>query len=236
MLKCGDLDVFTGFAGDDGGGSAELMLNNGDGTFSFAPESDIHTAALPKTSGASFTDHNRDGNIDLWLSQNSGSSGPLQDRLLWGMGDGTFVDVTQPLGLKTLPWSNIDVLNNAEAHSNGWSAAACDLNNDGWPELLAASYGRAPNHLWLNQSGESFSNHSIASGYAFDENLDWSDNESARCWCKLHPTDADCDGVPEPELIACTNDSDAFRWNHSQDRNPFRLGGNSGATVCGYRQ
>ena len=29
------------------------------------------------------------------------------------------------------------------------------------------------------------------------------DNESARCWCTLYPTDDECDGVPEPELIRC---------------------------------
>ena len=113
-----------------------------------------------------------------------------------------------------------------------WSGNACDLNNDGDPELLAASYGRAPNHLWLAGT-EGYSNESINSGYAFDENQDWTDNESARCWCTLHPTDDECAGVSEPELIQCCNsDEDAFRWNHSQDRNAFRLGGNSGTTVC----
>ena len=32
--------------------------------------------------------------------------------------------------------------------------------------------------------------------------------------------------------IVCNVPEDAFRWTHAQDRNPFRLGGNSGATEC----
>ncbi len=72
----------------------------------------------------------------------------------------------------------------------------------------------------------------MASGYAFDHRLDWSDNESARCWCLHNPASEDCAGVPEPEWIACSSDADAFRWDHSYDRELFRLGGNSGATLC----
>ena len=111
-----------------------------------------------------------------------------------------------------------------------WAGAACDLNRDGWPELLAASYGRAPNHLWLNEGGE-FVNQSVASGFAFDDRIDWSDNESARCFCKLHPDEEDCAGVPAPALTACSSDADILRWDHDYDREPFRLGGNSGTTV-----
>src|SRR5439155_22044496 len=109
-----------------------------------------------------------------------------------------------------------DALNKGLGHSNAWSAAACDLNNDGNPELLAASYGRAPNHLWQSKGKDGsfgFLNQSVASGYAFDENQDWSDNESARCWCKLHPSDVDCPGVPPPKFIPCATDADAFRWD-----------------------
>jgi hypothetical protein len=72
----------------------------------------------------------------------------------------------------------------------------------------------------------------VASGYAYDHRVDWSDNESARCWCTLHPSDTDCSGVPEPEHIRCSSDGDAFRWSHTYDRNAFRLGGNSGGSTC----
>jgi len=226
----GDLDVYTGYNADGSNAeTSEIMLNNGDGTFSLGPEdNDIRNSNADQPAGATFIDFNRDGKIDLWLGQASA----YQDRLMWGLGDGSFTDVTQPLGLATKNWSSISELNEAQGHSVSWSSVACDLNNDGWPELLSASYGRAPNHLWLAEGGENFVNNSIASGYAFDENQDWSDNESARCWCMLNPSDDDCEGVPEPELISCTTNSNAFRWNHDTDRNAYRLGGNSGATVC----
>jgi hypothetical protein len=97
---------------------------------------------------------------------------------------------------------------------------------------MASSYGRMPNHLWQGSAEGVFENRSVASGYAFDENQDWSDNESARCYCHLHPTAEDCEGVPEPEYTECNSDKDVFRWDHATGREPFQLGGNSGGTTC----
>ncbi len=236
----GDLDVFTGLASDaknPPGSTSELLLNNGDGTFALGP--DNSPVRLPNgdvPAGATFVDFDRDGLLDLWVVQNTFGGQPRQDHLYKGDGTGGFTDVTTSVGLKTLPWStSVDNLNKALGHSNAWSANACDLNDDGNPELLAASYGRAPNHLWQStgpDGGFQFVNRSIASGYSFDENQDWHDNESARCWCKLHPTDMGCAGIPAPMYIACATDADAFRWDNTSDQNAFRLGGNSGATMC----
>ena len=224
----GDLDVYLA-SPIDGAYTPEIALNDGSGFFELASdESDVRLVGFDGSAAASFVDYNLDGNLDLWIPQGSAK----QDRLLWGYGDGRFTDVTRAVGLGTKDWNYISDLNNALAHSNAWSGVACDINLDGYPELLAASYGRAPNHLWLNEQGELFVNQSISSGYAFDERQDWRDNESARCWCTLHPEDDDCSGVSAPELISCNEDADAFRWNHDQDRNLFRLGGNSGTTVC----
>jgi hypothetical protein len=226
----GDLDLYTGCPGaviDCDGQTNELMLNDGDGTFSLGPSSrDLRYDSSP--GGASFVDVDRDGHLDLWVAEYN----IAQDRLYGGDGQGNFTDNTNDAGLTTAAWSAVATLNSAESHTNAWSALACDLNNDGDPELLAASYGRAPNHLWQATGSGTYENRSIESGYAFDEIVDWSDNESARCWCKLNPTDQDCEGVPEPESISCTQDSDAFRWDHSYDREAFRLGGNSGKSAC----
>jgi hypothetical protein len=224
----GDLDIYIGVDNTTvDGASSQILLNNGDGTFAQGPSSEVALAG-DRPYGAAFADVDGDGNLDLFVAQ----YGSAQDRLYKGDGAGSFSDVTADSGLTTQQWSNLSVLNNGEAHSNAWAAAACDLNNDGLPELLASSYGRAPNHLWLN-SGGSFANQSVASGYAYDERMDWSDNQSAMCWCELHPTDPDCSGVPGPTLISCNTDADAFRWNHTYDREAFRLGGNSGGTTCG---
>ncbi len=237
----GDLDVFTGFTGDPAkpiDETTELLLNNGDGTFALGPIANPFRVAKPKTdsvAGVTFVDFDRDGNLDVWVVQNTVNGNPVQDRLYKGDGAGNFTDVTVIQGLKTKSWINIADLNAALCHSIGWSANACDLDNDGNPELLAASYGRAPNLLWQSDGPDKafhYTNRSIDSGYAFDDRTDWSDNESARCWCKLHPDAEDCAGVPAPMYIKCTVDADAFRWSHDSDREPFRLGGNSGATEC----
>ena len=223
----GDLDVYTGLPEPAGDETSELMLNQGDGTFELGPRNGAVRDTI-RAYGAVFTDVDRDGAIDLFL----GVYGPGQDRLLMGQGDGTFRDRTQARGLVTEPWDSVTALNEARAHSNAWAVEACDLDADGAPELLASSYGRAPNHLWRNDGSGRFENRSIHASYAFDDNQDWSDNESARCWCALRPDDPDCAGVPAPERIRCETTADAFRWSHSTDREPFRLGGNSGQTVC----
>jgi enediyne biosynthesis protein E4 len=232
----GDLDVFTAFHNDlTGSETPEVALQDG-GHFTLGPaDSDVRReGSFDWAAGASFLDVDRDGFLDLWVVESvDAGDQPAQDRLYAGDGTGRFTDVTAAWGLQTQAWNDVEVLNQALGHTHGWSGLACDLTNDGLPELLSASYGRAPNHLWTHL-GDSFRNDSIASGYAFDGNQDWSDNWSARCWCSLHRDDDGCSGIPEPDTtyLACDGDDDAFRWDNRFDQEPFRLGGNSGTTVC----
>ncbi|MCO4763805.1 MAG: CRTAC1 family protein, partial [Myxococcales bacterium] len=189
-----------------------------------------------------FVDVDRDGNLDLWMTHNApaGGQSPMQDRLFKGDGKGGFVDITVASGLTTKPWKLLADLNEAKAHSRAWSSAACDLNNDGWPELLASSYGRAPNHLWQAKSSAgkiSYSNVSVASGYAFDGKQDWTTNINAQCYCLENPKAADCaKAAAKANAQQCAQlkagFGGKFRWNHTYDRQPFRLGGSSGATLC----
>lgn len=235
----GDLDAFTAtLETEDRPEGAEIVLNNGDGTFSLAPldQHDLQVTGRPiNRGGAAFVDVDRDGHVDLWVGRSNGPNGPEQDNLYQGGGDGSFALVTSEWGLTTQPWQFLNDLNMARAHTNSWGVHACDLTNDGWPELLSASYGRAPNHLWHATSGDTraYTNASLSSGYAFDDRQDWTDNESARCYCQINPSAAGCEGVPSPQYIRCNSESDAFRWgNHQYAREPFRLGGNSGTTLC----
>ena len=236
----GDLDVFvaSGSAGDE---TSELMLNNGDGTFALGPEASYARAnGIP--AGSTFVDYDLDGFLDLFIVHNMGGgmSSPLQDRLLRGDGTGVFVDVTSDVGLATKGWSDLDQLNAAQGHSWAWGAASCDLNNDGLQELLAASYGRSPNQLWqavpVTETTVGFVNQSVASGYAFDHREDWTDNVGARCHCRDIPADPDCDLVDtDVDPAVCESFIAAFgqyRWDHDNDREPWRLGGNSATTFC----
>jgi enediyne biosynthesis protein E4 len=239
----GDIDFFMATAihkVEEGQETSELMLNNGDGTFSLGPvESEARREG--KTSvpaGVTFVDFNRDGYLDLWMVHNmvSEMNYPLPDNLYLGDGAGNFTDVSKDAGIQTMSWMYPFQLNEALGNSWGWSSAACDLNNDGIPELLAASYGRCPNLLWqgFEEDGEvKYENVSVYSGYSYDHRMDWTDNESARCFCKLHPDAEDCEGVPPPQYVKCDTDADIFRWNHDSDREPWRLAGNSAATSCG---
>lgn len=240
----GDLDIIVANAIHKvaaGQETTELMLNQGDGTFILGPaDSELRfegRTAVP--AGLTFVDFDRDGFVDVWMVHNmvGGAFQPLQDRLFKGDGTGRFVDVTYLAGLRTKDWRPpIENLNQALGHSWGWGAAACDLNNDGVQELLAASYGRAPNHLWqgawLGPNQVEFKNVSVYSGYAYDQRMDWTDNESARCFCKLHREAQNCADVPEPQYMTCETDADIFRWDHEGDREPWRLGGNSASTSC----
>jgi len=243
----GDLDIYVATARHkptDDQETSELMLNKGDGTFELGPaKSDARFVGKPSVpAGATFVDYNRDGNLDLWVAHNmvGGQTSPLPDALLQGDGKGGFVDVSAKVGIQTVSWYTFGPLNAAKGHSWAWSTAACDLNNDGMPELLASSYGRRPNLLWRaapkEGGGIQYVNESVASGYAYDHRFDWTDNLSAQCHCHDHPKDPECDKPPEPPPGICQSLKNSFggkyRWNHSTDREAFNLGGNSGATVC----
>ncbi len=236
----GDLDAYTGTLTADmtasAGEHSEIMLNDGTGHFVFGPDSSPIRAVgrIDSVAGASFVDYDRDGNLDLWLPQHNydtpGSIVPQQAHLFRGDGAGGFADVTIAAGLETKPWSSAADLNAGLSHSRSWGALACDLNGDGSPELLSPSYGRSPNHLWqATRTGNQvqYVNRSVASGYAYDTNQAWQDNQFARCYCQANPSAAGCSGVPAP-LITCSNN-----WNHTSDREPYRLGGNSATTACG---
>lgn len=229
----GDLDAVTGFSSKtDPSPTLSVMLNEGQGTFKLHPKP-IQTnqpgAKTQVVGGITLTDVNRDGWLDVWVGH-----GMAQDRLYLGDGQGNFTERTDALGLRTAPWTDLRALNAGKAHSNAWSSAACDLDGNGVPDLLASSYGRAPNHLWLGaqQPTLRYQNFSVPSGYAYDQGQDWRDNESARCHCKINPKDAQCEGVKPPIKLKCEVQKDAFRWLHTRDREAYRLGGNSGTTVC----
>lgn len=244
----GDLDAYLGVSTENptnnGNETSELMIQNADHTFSLGSETspvrffDSMGPLADTPSGATFTDYDVDGDLDLFVSEFgiSGASGTftfLDSHLYQNDGTGTLTDVTLATHVHTEEWTNIDHIDQGLAHPRAWSANSCDLNNDGLPDLLAASYGRAPNHIWQSTRAAdgtvSFTNRSVASGYAYDMHQDWTDNQFARCYCGSHPATGGCAGLPATMLGAPCDTS----WDMATDTHPFRLGGNSGATMCG---
>lgn len=237
----GFLDVYTGTQTADrartAGETSEIMLGQGDGTFALGPfvGEARNALGMDAPGGASFVDVDRDGNLDLWVPQHNvappgGGQVFQQDLLFLGDGTGDTLPGNARTGLNSTGWANPADRAAGLAHTRAWSAAACDLNGDGAPELLASSYGRSPNHLWRADGqgdGLSYTNVGVAAGYAFDEDQSWQDNQFARCFCASNRGAEGCADVPAP-AIACSTPN----WDHAGDRAPDRTGGNSGTTLC----
>ena len=235
----GDLDAFSGTYTDpnspmtDPGDRSEIMLNDGTGHFTFAPES--ATTPLPNqlmpTTSAAFTDADRDGRLDVfdgnWYAAYGSSYLGVQARLFHGVGAGQFSDVTQSSNLTT-DQTGFGTLTN---HKPAYGVTACDVDDDGAPELMVSAYGRQPNLLYRNDGAGHFADQSVASGFASDSNVDYRDNENFRCWCTANRSSANCQGVPNP-AIGCPNPP-SNAWGVGTDDQPWRNGGNTFTTWCG---
>jgi enediyne biosynthesis protein E4 len=101
--------------------------------------------------GASFLDFDKDGYIDLYLSNGTwiegfnGTEKPeimTENHLYRNKGDGTFEDVTKKAG--------------ASDHAYSMGAAIGDFNNDGYPDIYVCNYGA--NILYKNNGNGTFTN------------------------------------------------------------------------------
>ena len=117
----GDLDLYV--VNDFGMFIApnSLLMNDGAGTFSEA--ADCGCALEMFGMGASASDFNNDGIVDLTITD-FGSP-----RMLMGMGDGTFVDATAAVGALVTP---------SAERVTSWGTAFVDLDQDGWDDTVTA--------------------------------------------------------------------------------------------------
>ncbi len=239
----GDLDAFSGAgvetdpAKPDNGDHGEVLINQGDGTFVLGPGGDArYPVQRLNVGGASMLDYDRDGFLDLFVGFGNGADQPLPDKLYKGDGQGWFTDVSSEVGLVTKDWNLLSDINAGKAHRNTWGTTVCDVNDDGLPDLVTASYGRGFNGLWVarqTDDGVVYDDMAIPSGVGQDHRVDWTTNLNAQCYCKLNPDAEDCDQAPAPPAFFGCSAGQQLRWNHAYDRMPFRLGGNTFGTVCG---
>jgi hypothetical protein len=162
-------------------GQNRLYRNLGDGTFKdVTKEAGLLGPEARWGAGCSFVDYNRDGHLDLFVSNylqfdfskvpSPGSGvncnfkgipiecGPRglpfgQHSLYRNNGDGTFTDVTRESGIGQ-PWA-----------SYGMTVVAADFNEDGWPDIYVAS-DSTPSLLFMNQHDGTFKEEGVERGVA----------------------------------------------------------------------
>ena len=97
-------------------------------------------------SGVALIDYDNDGWLDIYLLNGStvdalkGKEAPPRAMLLHNNHDGTFTDVTDKAGVANERW--------------GFGVAVADYDNDGWPDIYVANYGK--NRLYHNNHDGTF--------------------------------------------------------------------------------
>jgi hypothetical protein len=161
-----------------------LYRNNGDGTFTdVTKEAGLLDARTRWGAGCAFLDYNRDGHLDLFVSNylefdltkvpkpggntncnwkgipvNCGPRGlpPAGHSLYRNNGNGTFTDVSQAAGISRA------------TGTYGMTVAAADFDNDGWPDIYIAC-DSTPSLYFRNQHDGTFAEEGLERGIAVNE-------------------------------------------------------------------
>jgi hypothetical protein len=137
-------DLFLGTQSNPGSLLTSILYkNNGNGTFTNATDSSGVTTNF-YTWGAEWGDFNNDGFMDLFLANTTG-----YNQLYKNNGNGTFTDVTIPMGFELLNSS----------YSCGWA----DIDNDGDLDLYVARGQNNDDKMYRND-GTTFTDISTACG------------------------------------------------------------------------
>ncbi len=119
-----------------------LLNNNGDGTFSDVTfEVGLGLVHYP-TKTASWADYDNDGDLDLFVANESSAALKAPTQLFRNNGDGTFIDVA--------PWAA------AQGHCFGMGTVWGDYDNDRFPDLYIS--GCSPAALLHNNRDGTFTN------------------------------------------------------------------------------
>jgi hypothetical protein len=148
-----DILVLRGaWAGKAGQYPNSLLRNRGDGTF----EDVTFAAGLAEvnypTQTAGWADYDNDGDLDLFIGNESDDSIRAPSQLFQNLGDGTFRDVAEEAGIKLY------------AYSKGVSWG--DYDGDGFPDLYVSNF-RSMNRLYRNQGDGTFKDVTIQLGVAY---------------------------------------------------------------------
>lgn len=121
------------------------------GKLSFKEKKDALSLPVEPTSSVSVIDFDLDGWPDLfisnWFESRNNQYLPVADRLLKN-NKGKFVDVSNLLKGETNKSS--DQLFPSEARPT-YGASTCDIDQNGWPDILTVSSSGHKNKLWMSQ-------------------------------------------------------------------------------------
>ncbi len=126
------------------------------------------------TSSVSLLDYNLDGYIDLfeanWLDYSKSTPKSSPDRLYLGKKNFDYQEVSYLLEDE----SRFSKANNAYVNAMpSFSSSTCDLDQNGFPDILTSSSGGHPNKMWMNlydskHKDRTFKNFANDSGYDHD--------------------------------------------------------------------
>ena len=170
-----DLVLGDGLSVDCGSPHDHLLLNDGQGHFTFAAENAMPPRPLLATFFIASGDFNADGWPDLVMEVVANGYVDNTMQLLLNNGDDTFRDATSQLP-QSYPQGVFNIL----------SMKTADLNGDGWLDLIAS--GNSKRHLYYNTGNAVFQNCDDlipATGSGVFNQLSWA---------TVYPGDLDGDG------------------------------------------
>lgn len=218
------------------GDYSRVYLNNGDGTFRYVGGKFILDEYYSAIAGVAFLDYDHDGIIDMFIGRHYNNYGYLesceQDTLMKGSGNGKFENVvTGASGLETVT-ADEESLAKGNFSKPTWGVTACDVDGDGFADILTSSYGRSYNALYRNKGDGTFEDLSISSNFAHDDNENYSDDQFFACYCE-EEADKNSDYCSGSKLLVSSCNGMGSSWTPGFSDQPYRLGGNSSGTLCG---
>lgn len=136
-------------------------------TLHYKEQAPLPTTLLP-TANIAALDFDMDGYLDLylanWFSYKDKNPKPIPDMLLKGEG---FSFSDSSLSLR----SEFDYNKNDKIYTNAtptFGASVCDVDKNGFPDVLTSNSNGYYNKLWLNLDGQNFVNYGVESGFAAD--------------------------------------------------------------------
>ena len=141
----GDIDILVlrgAWLQDDGRIRNSLLRNNGDGTFTDVTRRASMAEPAYPTQAAAWGDYDNDGDLDLYIVNESPQSDPERypAQLFRNDGDGRFTDITSTARVANLRY--------------GKGVTAGDYDNDGDLDLYVSNIG--PNRLYRNDGNMRF--------------------------------------------------------------------------------